>query len=91
MTNEELLEEVKIGLTEDNNDNDGTLRIKTIGTKQYMLGAGVSQEIIETELGITTLTIGVNDVWNLESGVLKFSPLFNTLLIQLAIKSLPNI
>ncbi len=89
MTDDELLGKVKIGLNaDDSNDNDESLKIKTIGVKQYMLGSGVSQEKIETELGISTLTIGVNDVWNLESGVLKFSPLFNSLLTQLAIKSL---
>ncbi len=92
MTDLELLEKVKIGLNaDDGTDNDGTLNIKTIGVKQYMLSAGVSQVIIETELGITTLTIGVNDVWNIESGALKFSPIFNTLLTQLAMKSSPTI
>lgn len=90
MTDTEILEKVKIGLTaDDSDDNDSNLLIKTIGVKQYMLNSGISQAQIETELGITTLTIGVNDVWDLTSGALKFSGLFNIFLTQLAIKSLP--
>lgn len=91
MTNEELLEKVKIGLNaDDTDDNDNNLLLKTIGVKQYMMGSGVSEEQIETELGIATLTIGVNDVWDLTSGGLKFSALFNSFVTQLSIKSLPT-
>lgn len=90
MTNAEILEKVKIGLNaDDSNDNDNGLLIKTIAVKQYMLNSGVSQEQIESELGIATLTIGVNDIWTIDSGSLKFSVIFNSLLTQLAIKSLP--
>jgi hypothetical protein len=90
MSDNELLEKVKIGLNaDDNNDNDNNLLIKVIGVKQYMLNSGVSQEQIETDLGTTALTIGVNDVWDLTSGTLKFSVLFNSFLTQLSIKSLP--
>jgi hypothetical protein len=88
ITDSELLEKVKIGLNaDDNNDNDSNLLIRVIGVKQYMLNSGVSQTIIETELGISTLTLGVNDSWDLTPGVLKFSGLFNILLTQLAAKS----
>lgn len=91
MTNEELLEKVKIGLNaDDTNDNDNNLLLKTIGVKQYMINSGVSEEQIATELGIATLTIGVNDVWDLTSGGLKFSTLFNSFVTQLSIKSLPT-
>jgi len=90
MTDSEILEKVKIGLNaDDNDDNDGNLLIKTIGVKQYMLNSGVSQAQLETELGLAALTIGVNDVWDLTSGTLKFSGLFNIFLTQLSIKSLP--
>ena len=73
----------------DSDDNDSGLLIKTIGIKHYMLNSGVSQEQIETELGVATLTIGVNDIWDLTPGALKFSSLFNNFITQLAIKSLP--
>lgn len=89
MSDNELLEKVKIGLNaDDNNDNDNNLLIKVIGVKQYMLNSGVSQEQIETNLGITALTMGVNDIWDLTPGALKFSAIFNTFLTQLSIKSL---
>lgn len=91
MTDNELLEKVKIGLNaDDSNDNDNNLLIKTIAVKQYMINSGVSENQIETDLGIATLTIGVNDVWDLTSGGLKFSILFNNFVAQLAIKSLPT-
>ena len=91
MTDTEILEKVKIGLNaDDSEDNDNGLSIKTIGVKQYMLNSGVSQSQIETDLGIAALTIGVNDVWDLTSGALKFSPLFNSFVTQLSIKSLPT-
>jgi uncharacterized membrane protein (DUF441 family) len=90
MTDDEILEKVKIGLNaDDNTDNDNNLLIKVIGVKQYMLNSGVSEDQVETNLGITALTIGVNDTWDITSGALKFSDLFNMLLTQLAIKSLP--
>lgn len=89
LTNSELLEKVKIGLKADDSDyNDPDLLIKTIGVKQYMINAGISVEQIETELGIATLTMGVNDIWDLTPGELKFSAIFNTFIIQLANKSM---
>ena len=89
MTDDELLAKVKIGLNEDDStENDGPLRIATIGAKQYMLSAGVSQINIETELGIAALTIGVNDIWGSTNSVLDFSPLFKNFITQLAIKSI---
>lgn len=92
MDNSELLEKVKQGLNaDDNTDNDSNLLIKVLGVKQYMLNGGISEDQLETEEGITALTIGVNDVWDLTSGALKFSVLFNSILTQLAIKNLPEV
>ena len=89
LNDENLLAMVKTGLSASGPFNDGTLRIKTVAVKQYMLGAGVSQEQIETELGIATLTIGVSDLWNLESGEIKFSYAFDMCLMpQLKAKSM---
>lgn len=77
MTDAEILEKVKQGLSVDGNDNDETLKIKIIAVKQYMLNSGITQEVIETDLGITTLTIGVNDIWLLTPGEIKFSFAFD--------------
>jgi len=90
LNDENLLVKVKEGLSVGGIFNDATLRIKTIAVKQYMLGAGVTQEQIETELGIATLTIGVTDLWNLNSGEVKFSYAFDMCLMpQLKAKSMP--
>ena len=69
---------------------DGLLT-KVIAVKQYMINAGVTQEQVETELGIATLTVGVNDLWNDNSGETKFSEAFSIILLpQLMVVSLPD-
>jgi hypothetical protein len=81
MTDAEILEKVKQGLSVDGTDNDDTLKIKTMAVKQYMLNAGITQSAIETELGIATLTIGVSDIWLLTPGEIKFSFAFDMCLM----------
>lgn len=91
LTNDELLQKVKTGLSASGPFNDGNLMIKTMAVKQYMLGAGVTQEQIETELGIATITVGVTDLWNLASGEIKFSYAFDMCLMpQLKVLSMPD-
>lgn len=89
MTDEELLGKVKIGLGISSEFTDLTLSIKTLAVKQYMINAGVTTENVETELGIATLTVGVNDIWYLKSGEVKFSFAFDILMTQLKAVSLP--
>lgn len=91
MSDEELLEKVKIGLSVGGSFNDDTLIIKTMAVKQYMLNAGITEEVLETDLGIATLTVGVMDLWNLNSGEVKFSYAFDLCLMpQLKVKSMPD-
>jgi len=92
MTDNDLLEKVKTGLSAGGTSfNDGNLLIKTIAVKQYMLGAGVSEEQLETDLGIATLTVGVTDLWNLSPGEVKFSFAFDMCLMpQLKARSMPD-
>ncbi|MCM1567092.1 MAG: phage gp6-like head-tail connector protein [Dehalobacter sp.] len=90
MTDTELLGKVKEGLGLSGDHINQTILPKVIAAKQYMLNAGVTAEQIETELGIATLTVGVNDLWNLTPGEVKFSSAFNILLTQLAVVSLRN-
>lgn len=89
MTDQELLVEVKKGLSITSAFNDNTLLPKVIAVKQYMLNYAIPQNIIESGLGIVTLTIGVTDLWNLSPGVIEFSPAFNMFLTQLNAISLP--
>jgi len=90
MTDEELLAKIKEGLSIVGNYNDAQLMTKMLAVKEYMLNAGITIENIESNLGIVTLTIGVLDIWNLTSGDVRFSDIFNNLITQLQIKSMPD-
>jgi hypothetical protein len=81
MTDEELLSKVKAGLGIGPAFHDPNLSIKTKAVKQYMLHAGVSEAQLYSELGIATLTVGVNDLWNITSGEVKFSEAFLIILM----------
>ena len=89
MTDLEMLAKVKSGLGLTGIATDDTILIKMMAVKQYMFNAGVTIEQIETELGIAALTVGVNDLWNLNSGEVKFSPAFDILMTQLKAVSMP--
>lgn len=91
MTPEEVLIKIKAGLSITGVYNDDTLKVKMLGVQQYMINAGVTVENIETDLGIIALTVGVNDLWNLNSGEVKFSQAFKILLTQLQVVSLPDV
>lgn len=57
---------------------------KILIVKAFLKGAGVKEEAFTTDDVIGVITIGVTDLWDLRSGEIKFSPVFNTLAIQLA-------
>lgn len=90
MTDQELLDECKKGLniSLDSTDFNAMLTQKINIVKAYMIGAGVSDTAFTDEstqfLAMGIVILGVTDLWNLDSGVIRFSPVFNTLLIQLA-------
>lgn len=89
MNDENLLAECKkgLGMPMNNGIFDGPLTQKLLAVKMYMSGAGVSDAILETDLAVGAIVMGVVDIWNIEGGNVKFSPLFNTFLTHLAIKS----
>jgi len=86
MTDDELLEQCKIGLGFEIEDVDFNKRIKQkmLQVKMVMKKAGVSDEDITSELGIGAIVIGISDLWDLKAGEIKFSPAFLTLTTQLA-------
>ena len=90
MSDAELLAKVKTGLGLSGEYADNTISIKMLAVKQYMVNAGVTTEQVETELGIVTLTVGVNDLWNLTSGEVKLSFAFDILMTQLKVVSMPD-
>ncbi|MFK7692863.1 hypothetical protein [Paenibacillus sp. HJGM_3] len=92
MTEAELLAECKTGLNIPlaSTGFDGVLRQKLLAVKGYLLGAGVSEAKLDTDLAVGTIVVGVTDLWNIQSGEIRFSPVFLTLATQLATASLPQ-
>ncbi|MBU7320281.1 hypothetical protein [Paenibacillus oleatilyticus] len=89
MTDAELLIECKKGLdiSLDNASLDNVLTQKLRAVKVYMKNAGVSDSMLNSDLAIGCLVVGVTDLWNLKGGDVAFSPVFHVLLAQIAIKS----
>lgn len=80
----DLLEECKKGLGIQSDGMDSVLNQKLMAVKGFMASAGVSSEKMVSELGVGVVVMGVTDLWELESGKVKFSPAFYTLVTQLA-------
>lgn len=89
MTDAELLIECKKGLNIPlaSTGFDGVLTQKLLAVKSFMGSSGVSSEAMSSDLAVGAIVMGVTDLWNLEGGGIKFSPVFYTLLSQLAIGS----
>jgi len=89
MNDAELLIECKKGLNiqADTTSFDEVLLQKLFTVKAFMIGAGISNEKMENDLAVGIIVLGVVDLWNLGGGEIKFSPVFYTLLTQLAASS----
>lgn len=87
MTTDELLVECKkgLGMPVTSTAFDGGLRTKVLAVTAYMTGAGVSSEAMISDLAVGAIVIGVTDLWNIQGGDVKFSPVFHTLVTQLAL------
>jgi len=83
MTEAELLIEVKKGLGVTGPTQDGTILRHLKDVKAFMASAGVRSDILESEASVGVILRGVADLWNLESGTVRFSPYFMQRLIQL--------
>ena len=68
---------------------DDRIQQKADIVKGYMQYAGVSDAVIESDMAIGVIALGVVDLWTLEGGGAVFSPVFHTLLTQLACVSQP--
>ncbi|MEY9980075.1 hypothetical protein [Lysinibacillus sp. RC79] len=85
---EQLVIECKKGLNmslEADEIIDGAIKQKLLAIRAYLLGAGVKTKRLDSDLGIAVMVIGVTDLWNLNAGEIKFSPVFRTLATQLAL------
>lgn len=85
ITEEELLERVKKSNLITNNFLDEQLTEKIKEVKSFMFYCGVSQEILDSDIVIGTIAIGVNDLLSPlgTGGTQKFSPYFMQRVIQL--------
>ena len=86
MTDAEMLNQVKIGLfgTADGNWRDAMLMVFINEIKAFMLDAGVPEEKIMSDASVGCFLMGVNDLWNYQSGGAKFSKYFEQRVTQLA-------
>ena len=86
MTTAELLIECKkgLGMQVDSYAFDDLLTPKVLAVTSFMKRAGVSDLMMADDLAVTVIIMGVNDLWNIKSGDIKFSPVFYGFLSQLA-------
>lgn len=63
---------------------DATLEAYIIAVEDYMLGAGVSEAVIEAHPG--TVARGVDDMYTNNSGGAQFSGMFRDMVTQLALR-----
>jgi len=89
MSDSELLTQCKIGLNinQSTTDLDGVIMQKLFAVKGFMANAGVSENVLESDLAVGCIVLGVSDLWQLSGGDVKFSPVFHVMLAQLAFKS----
>ena len=86
MTDAELLKMVKTGMfgSDSGTWRDAQLTVYINEVKQYMLGAGVPSEAVNSDASVGCILIGVNDLWNYSGGAVKLSEYFKQRVIQLA-------
>ena len=85
-----LIDDVKagLGIPAANTQHNTLLQQKIDAVKSYMSGAGVSDDMIENVAAVGAIVVGVTDLWSLNPGEVKFSPVFISLVSQLALRSL---
>ena len=81
------LDKVKNALGITGTFQDATLTIYIDEVKAYMKDAGVSTDVIESELSAGVIARGVTDLWNYNGGAGKLSDYFYQRVSQLAYTS----
>ena len=81
------LELVKSALGITGNHLDNTLKIYIDEVKAYMDDAGVSAEVIDSNVSAGVIARGVTDLWNYNGGAGKLSDYFYQRVSQLAYAS----
>lgn len=79
-----LLDSVKTSLQITGTGFDEVINLKIDEAKEYLLSAGISQEVIESNKAVGLICSMVRDLWTLDSGVCKFSDYTIQRIIQLS-------
>lgn len=81
----ELLTAVKgnLGITVDDVDINANISSKINAVKGYLIGGGAVITDSPSELVVTCISIGVNDLLNNNAGETKFSPAFEMIARQI--------
>ena len=85
MTDAEILTTVKTMLfgTPAGTVRDALLIAYIQEVKNFMLNAGVSLDVINSDATVGVIALGVNDLWNYKAGGIKLSEYFKQRVIQL--------
>lgn len=83
MADTTLLTKIKNGLGITGNFQNDTLKVYIDEVKAFMKSAGVSEEVIESEVSVGCIMRGVADLWNYGAGNATLSDYFRMRLIQL--------
>ena len=83
MTDTTLLAKIKNGLGITGTFQDATLTVYVDEVKAFMKSAGVSDNVIESEVSVGCIMRGVADLWNYGSGSASLSEYFRYRLQQL--------
>ena len=87
-----ILDSIKINLgLSGNNFHDDLLNGYIDEVKQFLLDAGVHQDVINSKISIGVISRGVSDLWNYGSGNAVLSPYFMQRVTQLAFKKVGDI
>lgn len=87
LTDEELLQSVKVALNITGAYQDNTLKLYIKDVKCYMLDAGVNEDIINSQASVGAIARGVSDLWNYGNGSTTFSEYFLQRVIQLVART----
>ena len=82
----EMLEKVKTALGITGEYQDDTIQIYLDEVVAYLKDAGVSEDILASDVATGIIVRGVADLWNYGSGGTTLSPYFMQRAIQLAVR-----
>lgn len=86
MTEQQTLEAVKQTLGITGTYQDETLKSYIDEVKDYLVSAGVSQDVVSSRVSLGIISRGVSDLWNYGSGGTELSVYFMQRATQLALR-----